>query len=362
MKNKILTVLLLAGAGFGQDAQAMGGAGKFTQSLMKSTAASSLIAGSAAYGVQAAKDRYDDKQSYNEALAVEKEFTPEWLTPERRLKIEKRFTKFKPCTRLIFNQHAKGQGSAATRSFRDGSAVIFFQEGFTEKNSPQVQSGIIAHESCHFESCHTDAILERRRVSLALTCALVARFNRISLAGAVCVNGAYQLSERLLFRPQHEVQADKDTKTFEELLGGFLGSGGTRYSSYEPLKMDLRSVYERKKHLFYNGPHATREEQRFYLMEQMKKQIENPQSHDIPSTPEEIREILLMFFGTFEELRKFVKEMDKDAVWEKYFPQPSLVLELLKKRIFFLIDFYEEKFPEDFRILIEKNESYHNEE
>ena len=50
MKNKIILALLLAGAGFGKDAQAMGGAGKFAKQLFGSKTAAVAVASGIATG------------------------------------------------------------------------------------------------------------------------------------------------------------------------------------------------------------------------------------------------------------------------------------------------------------------------
>jgi hypothetical protein len=59
MKNKIITILLLAGAGFGQDAQAMGRAGKFAKEVFRSKTAA--VAGVVMLGV-GAKSQFDEYQ------------------------------------------------------------------------------------------------------------------------------------------------------------------------------------------------------------------------------------------------------------------------------------------------------------
>jgi len=157
MKNKIIMVLLLAGAGFGQDAQAMGRAGKFAKEVFRSKTAA--VAGVVMLGV-GANSQLDEYQ-YRSVADKMQTFLPVYIKSE----VQRHFSNLGiPAIKIIDVDFA---GSVSVYQWFDRAILVIPRNarlalqgrmndtGFTKEEV----LAIMEHEASHLR--HRDSLKDR---------------------------------------------------------------------------------------------------------------------------------------------------------------------------------------------------------
>lgn len=341
-RKKIVVLIVMVFTGSFQITQPMGAARQLGKRFGQlSVPVRAVIAGTATYGTVSGIFSLLDEYRFKEALRLEKDFNPVWLTPEYRQEIEKRFSKFRQCTRLVINDALNG--SCSCRSFKDGRCILKLQRTFGDDFDKEYT---IAHEAAHHEGDHSGARLSMMKNVAAVAVSALATGRRAGHIAGVSILYGYIAAASGFSHIAHEKEADIKNKTPEELWLGFCYAEGGFFSPVVPLKEGMRAKVIRKYHEIMTK-HPLRDERRLYFYQQMKEQIENSGLNDIPVTEGELRKALRVYFHEDTEVDAFL--MGKKEFRPRYEVQE--IFDLIKKRITFLQEQYKKCYPESIAAL-----------
>ncbi len=331
MKNKIITVLLLVAAGFGQDAQAMGGRA-FFESLQKASSYFSLtklgvVVAPLAYYVH----KKENEDWFDDVVAESQE--PKELTVEERIAFEKRFSLVKK-QEVFFAEEKKSSDSPSI-------AVIYNSRGQTLvsvspaylKLPEQMKAGLRAHESAHVELAHR---LEREKEKRIQEVATVGYFFLLSKSKKCFLALVPFVSSGYYFMPEYrsrlrEKEADLHNKTPEELYGLLM------YFYAWSVQSEEDTLFQKLK-----STHPSHSERVTYLREAFKRQTRNPELRDIPQTVEALISALCVYLKQ-EEVDQFLKTEDFEQTWQAL---KITHTDHIKERIFFLWKEYIKRYSE----------------
>ena len=323
MKNKIITALLLAGAAFGQDVQAMGGR---TFSLVTKLG---VVATPLAYYVH----KKENEDWVDELIQNRNE--PKALTLEEKRAFEERFSIVKKHS-LFFTEMSGEDGPIEINCDSRGQVLVFVSADFL-KLSEQMKMGLRAHEAGHVELMH---IQQKKKEAKMKTIAplvnglLLLKFQKCFALTLLPSLAAYYYFPAFRSRVM-EKEADLCNKTPEELYG---------------LLMFLYNLTLRPEESWFQklkNTHPSHKERFAYILKAFKKQTRNPGVRDIPQTAEAVASALCVYL-TEKEVNQFLSADDFEKTWKAL---KITHTDHVKERIFFLWKEYTKRCPEKIKSL-----------